>query len=130
VSLVDPNRIALVQSEHAQQTALFCWSSLPETRAVYPELSLMFAVPNGGERSARVAANLKAEGVKAGVLDICLPVARGPWHGLFLEMKWGSNKPTVEQLWFASELAKQNYYTRVAYSFQAGKEELIKYLNL
>lgn len=62
-------------------------------------LRLLFAIPNGGERAAPVAARMKAEGAKAGVSDLMLPVARvvrsgtiGNWpyglhHGLFLEMK-------------------------------------------
>jgi hypothetical protein len=29
----------------------------------------------------------KAEAVKAGLPDICLPVPRGIWHGLYLELK-------------------------------------------
>lgn len=48
---------------------------------------MMFAIPNGGERNVIVAAKLKAEGVRANVPDIFLPAPRGPWHGLFIEIK-------------------------------------------
>lgn len=47
----------------------------------------MFAIPNGSERNIKVASRLKAEGVKASIPDIFLPVARGQWHGLFIELK-------------------------------------------
>lgn len=40
-----------------------------------------FAVPNGGQRHVRVAAKLKAEGVKAGVPDIAI-VHEGKYYGL------------------------------------------------
>jgi hypothetical protein len=30
---------------------------------------------------------LKAEGVRAGVADLCLPAARRGYHGLYIEMK-------------------------------------------
>ena len=48
-------------------------------------------------RDIRTAANLKKEGVKRGVPDICLPVSRGKYHGLYIEMKAGKNKPSKEQ---------------------------------
>ena len=67
-------------SEHAEQVALFKWAEFAAAR--WPELTLMHAIPNGGHRNKITAARLKAEGVRAGVPDICLPVARGGWHGL------------------------------------------------
>lgn len=48
---------------------------------------LIWANPNGGLRDPRTAARLKAEGVKPGVPDITVAVARGPWHGMFIELK-------------------------------------------
>ena len=45
------------------------------------------AIPNGGKRSAREAALMKAEGVTAGAPDWMLFVPRGPYHGLALEFK-------------------------------------------
>lgn len=54
----------------------------------------IFHIPNGGARNATEAALLKAEGVRAGVSDlfIPLPIMRRPLevgecHGLWLEMK-------------------------------------------
>jgi hypothetical protein len=40
----------------------------------YPVLKLLYAVPNGRDRNIYVARKLKAEGVLAGVADLCLPV--------------------------------------------------------
>ncbi|MEM8488287.1 MAG: VRR-NUC domain-containing protein [Bacteroidota bacterium] len=51
---------------------------------LYPHL---YAIPNGQLRNKRVAAQLKREGVKAGVEDIAADIARGPFHGLRIEMK-------------------------------------------
>ena len=48
---------------------------------------MLYAVPNGGNRNIVTARKLKAEGVKPGVPDVCLPVPRGDYHGLYVEMK-------------------------------------------
>ena len=47
----------------------------------------MFHIPNGGSRNKLEASNLKKQGVKAGVPDLFLPVGRGSYHGLFIELK-------------------------------------------
>lgn len=60
-------------------------------RVKYPKLDkLLFAVPNGGQRSAATARILKAEGVVAGVADLILLVPRGGFASLCIEMKAGT----------------------------------------
>jgi len=49
-----------------------------------PADAVYFAVPNGGLRSPKVAARLRATGTRAGVPDLCI-IHRG--HALFLELK-------------------------------------------
>lgn len=71
--------------EHYEQVTLFHEAAYYENQ--YPELGLLFAVPNGGKRDVRVAKKLKEEGVKAGVPDIWLPVSREEFHGLVIELK-------------------------------------------
>lgn len=51
--------------------------------------ALIFAIPNGGARDIRVAQKLKAEGVLAGVPDLCIPISRNGYNGLYIEMKAG-----------------------------------------
>lgn len=63
----------------------------------YPELTRLHAIPNGGGRSKAEAGRLKAEGVKPGVCDLCLPVPAGGKHGLYLELKKKGGSPKPEQ---------------------------------
>jgi hypothetical protein len=72
-------------TEHSHQVALFMWCNV--AKRWLPELGLLFAIPNGGQRAPAVAARMKAEGVKAGVPDMMLPVQSRGSAGLFIELK-------------------------------------------
>ena len=65
-----------MNSEHLEQVRLVSWF-----RRQYPDTRIL-AIPNGGGRSASQGAALKAEGVQAGVPDLCVP----EWL-LWIEMK-------------------------------------------
>lgn len=114
------------QPEHHDQVTLFRWAEYQSKRL--PELALMFAIPNGGKRSKATAAKLKAEGVKSGVPDLCLPVARGEYHGLFIEMKAGRNKPTAPQVQWHMRLSQQGYRVAVCWGWEAAREVIEEYL--
>lgn len=64
-----------VPTESVEQQCLFRWAAY--NRGRWPEMELMYHIPNGGTRSKSEAGRFRAEGVKPGVPDICLPVARG-----------------------------------------------------
>ena len=113
-------------SEHKEQVALFELAALHESK--HPELELMHAVPNGGHRHIAVARKLQAEGVKAGVPDIELPVAREQHTGLHIEMKIKPNKPTPQQLWWTGRLTEQGRLCIVCYSAQEAWEAIKNYL--
>jgi hypothetical protein len=125
-----PESLAKSGSESAEQTALFCWAALPEQQLKYPELKFMFHIPNGGTRDKREAGAFKAQGVKAGVPDICLPVARGGFHGLWIEMKYGDNVPSDKQLDFIKFLRNQNHAVTVCYSWEQAVLSIESYLGL
>lgn len=110
--------------ESEEQTALFQWA------AYVPDLKWMFAIPNGGTRNPREARNLKRQGVKAGVSDIFLPLPRGKYHGLFIEMKVKGNKPTEKQLDFLKYAQEWGYMVKVAYGFREAQKTILDYLNL
>lgn len=94
----------------------------------YPEVALLYAIPNGGHRHISVAAKLKAEGVKRGVPDLCLPLARGGHFGLYLEMKAQDGRVRPEQKQWLTALRENGYLTRVAFSDDEAMAELSDYL--
>ena len=112
--------------ESEEQEALFSWALLMETK--YPCLKLLYHVPNGGMRSAAVAGKLKAEGVKAGVPDICLPVARGKYHGLYIELKAGKNKATKDQKEWLSALSEEGYMAILCRGWENASKSILAYL--
>ena len=74
-----------VPDEDEEQIAVMRWAQMSMGR--WPELEWLYHIPNGGKRGKIEAARFKAMGVKAGVPDLCLPVPRGGYHGLYIEMK-------------------------------------------
>lgn len=108
------------EHQHAKKVAQ--WARINSRK--WPELELLYAIPNGGKRHVAVAAKLKAEGVKKGVLDYCLPVARGGFHGLYLELKAPRGRLTDEQKWWIKKLVERGYAAGVCY----GAEEAIRIL--
>ena len=119
--------------EHDEQSALFEWANAAQGE--HPELCMLFAIPNGGARHPAVAAQLKAEGVKAGVPDIFLAVARGisggkVYHGLFLELKRAnrSNHATPAQKDWIERLRRHGYAVVVAYGADEAINAIMGYL--
>lgn len=116
------------QPEAEQQAQLFEWAMMMS--GTYPELELMYHIPNGGSRNKLEGFNLKKQGVKSGVPDIHLPVARGKYHSLYIEMKHGDNKPTENQYKWLEALNKQGNGVKICYSAREASEAIIRYLNL
>lgn len=108
--------------EHAEAVKVMKWAQANSKRM--PEVDMLFAIPNGGARSKRTGAMLKAEGVKSGVPDYFLPVARGRFHGLFIELKAKGGKPSKNQKAWITVLKGYDYAAGVCY----GADEAIKIL--
>jgi hypothetical protein len=131
-----PEQIGKAVTEHAQQCAVFAWAA--DSRRDHPELEWLYAVPNGGDRDRVVAGRMKAEGVRSGVADMALPVARGPYHGLYIELKREDAKrdddPTAgmhdEQIKFQVFVREQGYAGVTAYGWKHAVRVLQGYLAL
>lgn len=114
------------RSEDTEQISVINWASWSESR--YPELRWLHHIPNGGSRNKQEAVKLKQMGVKAGVSDLHLPFPKGAYIGLYIEMKYGSNKPTKEQIEFLSTMQDAGHLVMVCYSSEAAIEVIQQYL--
>lgn len=114
--------------EEGEQIALFEW--LHWMSGTYPELDLLFHIPNGGKRNKLEAYRLKREGVRAGVPDLFLPVARGGYHGLFIELKAGKGVPTNLQKEWLRRLEVQGYRALIAVGWEEAAKVIMEYLKL
>lgn len=118
-----------IPTESAEQKTLFEWAK--RLSGKYPELDLLYHIPNEGRRSVRTGARMKAEGLRPGVPDICLPVARGGNHGLYIELKRVKNsRVTREQLEWIEALVAQGYVAAVCRGCDEAIEIIENYLAL
>jgi hypothetical protein len=162
-----PDQLAKNGSEAAHQTALFAFCAVACqhgfavawdwaagagieaakssrcNRASVPELRWLHHIPNGGsrgddEKSRRIrGAQMKAQGVRQGVADLSLPVRRGAWSGLYIEMKKPDEKPkregskggvSDEQAEFGEFVKAQGFGWCVCYSWREAAEVIEQYL--
>jgi len=143
VAKMTPEQIAQSGTEAAHQTALFAWASVKSIQ--YPELKWMHHIPNGGSRGdstrsrAIAGSRLKAQGVKKGVPDICLPARRVQYSGLYIELKKLTEKPvrekskgglSDEQLEFRDFVSSQGFLWHVCYGWSEAVEKIESYLTL
>lgn len=99
-----------MNSEHIEQVRFVSWfekNYLPVR---------IFAIPNGGARHPAVAAKLKAEGVRKGVLDLFIP----EWR-VWIEMKTETGRMSKEQKDWKQYLESCGYHCFVCHGFEEAK---------
>lgn len=119
--------VNMKRSEETEQMTLIDWCNI--NTCIYQELKLIYHIPNGGKRGKSEAARLKRAGVKRGVPDLCLPVPRSRFHGLYIEMKYGNGRTSKEQKEWIKELSGQGYKAVVCNGFEEAKETIERYIN-
>lgn len=114
-------------TEAQEQAKLFQWAK--HTEQFLPALALMHHIPNGGSRNKVEAANLKRQGVKAGIPDIFLPCPVGGKHGLYIELKRKKGgKLSTEQKIMLAELNARGYVAKVCKGAEDAIDTILKYL--
>lgn len=130
--LITPEQIAKSGTEHGHQAAFFQWIAIHGSKGM-DSTDMLFAIPNGGDRQASVAAGLKAEGIKAGVPDVFWPVCKFydrqelamQFAGLWIELKTPKHVTSKNggrsdaQVAWAKKLREQGYAVVLAFGWQA-----------
>ena len=102
--------------ESAHQQQVIEWARWASRSAKYPMLNMLHCSLNGVKLSKTQAGIAKGQGMLSGVPDLFLPVPRGRYHGLFIEMKHGTNTLTDNQKKFLQNAANVGYAVSVCYS--------------
>ncbi|HHT0956279.1 VRR-NUC domain-containing protein [Enterobacter kobei] len=110
-------------AEHYEQVRIL-WHFEQHNPALY---ALLHATPNGGQRSKATAGKMKAEGQKRGYPDLSLDKARGVYHGMRLELKYGKNRLSEEQKGWLKLLESEGYYCAVAYGHEQAISLFVAY---
>lgn len=110
-------------------------SIIERFRYDYPDVgALLIHIPNGGSRKNEFEGwRLKRQGVRAGVSDLLLPVARGGYFGLWIEYKAGpphDAKVTDSQQEWIDLMVEQGYKASVQKGIEAAMDELKCYMNM
>ncbi len=116
----------MTEAQHQQY--LIKWTQQESVRRKYPCLKLLFHIPNERYCTPQQGATLKRMGVKSGVPDMCLPVSRGKYHGLYIEMKNEKGKSSANQKWWIDELLSQDYLAVECKSWKSAAETIESYL--
>lgn len=114
--------------ESEEQRAVFEWAVLSEGK--HPELKRLHHIPNGGLRNKAVAVRMTQEGVRRGVPDMCLPLPKGEYHGLYIEIKRikGGVLSDDQESWI-KWLLDNGYYATVCYGAADAIKTIDWYIN-
>lgn len=126
--LQDPKTVPIKREEAREQARLVAalrrrWAMIADES----QRPVVFAVPNGGSRDAREAANLKTQGVLAGVPDlgIVLPCGEICW----IEMKASDGRVSGSQVLLHAHFDKLGHEVITAYSAEEALAALRKRLH-
>lgn len=86
--------------------------------------------PNGGLRVGGEGQKFKEMGTKKGFPDLFLPIAKGPFHGLFIEMKIATGRISPEQDDYRRLLIEEGYRYEFCYTAEGAINLIKNYLEL
>ena len=90
----------------------------------------IYHIANEGKRSTVTGARLKAIGLRPGFPDLCVPMARGKYHSLYIEMKAKGGKLSQDQKTWLSILKQEGHATAVCYGFDEAIKIIEQYIKL
>lgn len=113
-----------MMKEHDIQVALMRWMRLQHRKAY----KVTYATPNAAKRTPRQGAYMKAEGLKSGVPDICIPIPRKGFGALYIELKREGGKLTDNQAEWLDNLNEAGNMAVLCVGFDAAKDTINSYL--
>ena len=116
-----------VASEAQEQAAVVEWWRFACKKYGVPEVSLMH-IANEGTGSAARGRLQKKQGVRAGVSDLFLSVARGEFCGLWIEMKRQGGRVRPEQREFLEKMRELGYDGKVCHGAESAIEKIHAYM--
>jgi hypothetical protein len=114
-----------MKTEHHEQCRFFNWvnflSGLDQDL-----IELIYAVPNGGDRSPTEAIRLKAKGVRSGIPDVNIDIPSPTHHGMRIEFKINKPGSLLSQAQVRKKflLEKAGYYVAVCRTADEAINEL------
>lgn len=114
--------------EDNQLMRFFQWVRFNENKN--PSFQSIYHIANERKATPQAGARLKKKGVRRGIPDVCVPIASGVFHGLYIEFKIKPNKLTPEQKNIANLLIAQGYCVQIAWSAEEAIKILERYLSL
>lgn len=124
--LRSPSNKAWNGTEHGLQRSFFM--HLSKYLKDYPHLWLAHAIPNGGSRGKVEASKFKAEGVKAGIPDVFIPIPNFYYHGLYIEFKKKDGCPSEEQRAMILLLIEKGYQVIVVNDLETATFQFENYM--
>lgn len=128
-------RLIAAGSEDEQQALFFEW--VDKHKADHPVLELIFAVPNGSNKSPAQRAVMQITGLKPGVPDVCVPVCVRNVAGvvlsagLWIEFKRpGGGRVSPEQKQWHERLRALGHRVEVCDSAEAAIDLVTSYLRM
>lgn len=116
-------------SEYQEQGAVIDWWWRAHKTYGLPVYAL-FSLPNGAYLASGYAgaSMLKKAGMRNGAPDLSLAAARGPYHGLYIEMKSENGQERDEQREFGAYLSSAGYKFLFAYGAKPAINAIEEYL--
>ena len=87
-------------------------------------------IPNEAKRSRAEGARQKRAGLRPGFPDLLIPIARGPYHSLYIEMKTQDGKPTEKQVRWIWRLREEGMAAYICIGAGHAIECIDWYMNL
>jgi hypothetical protein len=152
---MNPFSVSDTDSEALNQAALFSWLSMvqafgvaaandprsyteaghaktvgfPQPDSVRNDCELVHGIMNGLElKDARSGAAAKASGLRPGIPDIFVPIRRGSWSGLYIELKTPKGTLRKSQEKMIPLLQAQGFMVKICIGWRQASVALLSYL--